>query len=300
MSLKVALLGAALVAATTTASAQDRPTGGSGPWPAISEVDPTFPGRVIFRPATLPRATGQKLGVLVWGNGACSDNPAPHAAYLLEIASHGYFVVASGYEPAEAKRRAEARPAAVQGQPSQPPTTAQDMTAAIDWALAQDGAEGSKYRGTIDHSAIAAAGHSCGGIQALEVGADLRVQTVIGDNTGILPDDAAKIPGMTLDKSALLKLHQPVLYLQGGETDIAYANGMDDFERITHIPVAIVNLPVGHGGTFNQPFGGAAASITVDWLDWRLRGDEAAGRTFSGDNCRLCLVSAWSYQHKGY
>jgi hypothetical protein len=31
------------------------------------------------------------------------------------------------------------------------------------------------------------------------------------------------------------------------------------------------------------------AQIAVDWLDWRLRGDQAAGRTFKGANCRLCL-----------
>ncbi|MBB5732861.1 hypothetical protein FHS61_001887 [Altererythrobacter atlanticus] len=294
----------AFAACASMAAAQNGPgadmTGGSGPYPAMSEVDPTLPGHVIFRPSALPKATGQPLGVLVWGNGGCSDNPAPHGAHLLEIASHGYLVIASGYEPEEAKRRAEARPAPQEGQFPPSPTSAQDMIDAIDWAVAQNGLAGSKYHGLIDQSAIAAAGHSCGGIQALEVGADPRVQTVIGNNTGILPDDDDKIPGMKLDKTHLDKLRLPILYVQGGEEDIAYANGMDDFRRIGHIPAAIVNLPVGHGGTFSQPFGGAAASISVDWLDWRLRGDEASGRTFAGENCRLCLVSDWDYESKGF
>ena len=69
---------------------------------------------------------------------------------------------------------------------------------------------------------------------------------------------------------------------------------------IAGIPAAIVNLPVGHGGTFAEPFGGAAASTSVDWLEWRLRGDESAGRSFAGENCRLCLTEDWDYRRKGF
>ena len=39
-----------------------------------------------------------------------------------------------------------------------------------------------------------------------------------------------------------------VIYILGGPSDIAYPNGMDDFARIGHVPVAVANLPVGHGG----------------------------------------------------
>ena len=44
---------------------------------------------------------------------------------------------------------------------------------------------------------------------------------------------------MDLAKSELLKLHTPVLYILGGPTDIAYANGMNKFHRFEHIPVAV-------------------------------------------------------------
>lgn len=299
--MRVLRLAAAVMALSATATAAQEPhESGSGPFPALSEVDPSLPGHVIFRPATLPRATAQPLGVLVWGNGACSDNPAPHAAHLLEIASHGYLVIASGYAPEEAERRAASRPPRQDGEFPPPPTTAQDMIDAIDWVTEQNGMQDGQYQGLIDLSAIAAAGHSCGGIQALEVGLDPRVQTVVGNNTGILPEGEARIPGMMLDKAHLQRLRRPVLYVQGGEEDIAYANGLDDFRQIDHIPVAIVNLPVGHGGTFDQPFGGSAASITVDWLDWHLRGDESAGRSFAGENCRLCQLAEWDYRKKGF
>ena len=45
----------------------------------------------------------------------------------------------------------------------------------------------------------------------------------------------------------------------GGPTDIAYANGMDDYEKIDHVPIAVANIDKGHGGTYWEPNGGAAA-----------------------------------------
>lgn len=80
----------------------------------------------------------------------------------------------------------------------------------------------------------------------------------------------------------------PILYILGGKEDIAYMNGMDDFGRISTVPAAVVNLPVGHGGTFNQANGGKAARISVDWLAWTLRGDQAAAASFRGPDCTLC------------
>lgn len=38
----------------------------------------------------------------------------------------------------------------------------------------------------------------------------------------------------------------------GGEKDIAYNNGMDDFKRINHVPVFVANMDVGHGGTYRS------------------------------------------------
>ena len=105
---------------------------------------------------------------------------------------------------------------------------------------------------------------------------------------------------MDLPKSALAKLHTPVLYLMGGPTDIAWANGRDDFARINHVPAMMVALPVGHGGTYFDPHGGAAAAISVDWLEWQLRHDTTAARSFLGENCRLCGVPGWSIERKGF
>jgi hypothetical protein len=75
---------------------------------------------------------------------------------------------------------------------------------------------------------------------------------------------------------------------------------MDDFTRIAHVPVAVANLPVGHGGTFLEPNGGAAASVAVNWLDWQLRSDRQSAGRFVGENCGLCPDSQWSLQRKQF
>jgi hypothetical protein len=60
----------------------------------------------------------------------------------------------------------------------------------------------------------------------------------------------------------------------------------------------VASLDVGHGGTFNEPNGGAAASVAVSWLDWQLRGDTQSAKRFIGDDCGLCKDSKWSLQRK--
>jgi hypothetical protein len=59
-------------------------------------------------------------------------------------------------------------------------------------------------------------------------------------------------------------------------------------------------LPVGHGGTFQEPNGGAAASVAVSWLDWQLRGDATAARLFVGEDCGLCRDAKWTYQRRNF
>src|SRR5690606_7735249 len=114
----------------------------------------------------------------------------------------------------------------------------------------------SPYAGKLDIKKIAVAGMSCGGLQALEVAPDPRLTTLVVCNSGILPTPNGGMPGMPpLTKDQLAKIHTPTLYLLGGESDIAYNNGMDDFNKIDHVPAFVANLDVGHGGTYGQPHG---------------------------------------------
>jgi hypothetical protein len=57
-------------------------------------------------------------------------------------------------------------------------------------------------------------------------------------------------------------------------------------------------LKVGHGGTYWEPNGGKAAAAVVAWLDWQLRNDQKAAKTFVGKDCGLCTDPAWSVEKK--
>jgi len=278
-------------------------TPGSGQFAAMKEEVPSLPHHVVYRPKDLAGLGKQKLGVVAWGNGGCSEDGASSRFHLLEIASHGYLVIASGRilsGPGAPPR--EPRPAAPPAAGAIPPprTQVSDLTEAIDWALAENTRSSGPYFGRIDPSLVAYSGWSCGGLQALAVAKDPRVKTMVLHNTGVFNEGRGSITGLDVKKDVLQTLHTPTIYILGGPTDIAYANGMDDFNRIAHVPVAVANLPVGHGGTFNQPNGGAAASVAVSWLDWQLRGDAKSAKRFVGDDCGLCQDAQWSLQRKQF
>ena len=274
-------------------------TQGTGPYPALKEEVASLPHHVVYRPADLSRLD-EKLGVLAWGNGGCSDDGASSRLHLLEIASHGYLAIANGTIKSGPGTEPTPPPAPrADGQLPPPATSAAQLIEAIDWALAENAREGSELFGRIEPTAIAIAGYSCGGLQALQVAGDERLRTVIIHNSGIFsPEYAARLPSMDIGKDTLKKLHTPALYIQGGPTDIAYDNGMDDFRRIDHVPSVMANLDVGHGGTFMEPEGGRAAQAAVAWLEWQLRGDEKAKQWFVGDDCRLCTDEHWTIERK--
>ena len=121
------------------------------------------------------------------------------------------------------------------------------------------------------------------------MGGDPRVDTLVLHNTGVVIDatDAPPLAAMAATKDQLNDFHTSVIYILGGEPDIAYVNGMDDYARINHVPAAVANLPVGHGGTYFEENGGEAAQVAVNWLQWQLRGDQEAGQVV----CRRQLRS---------
>lgn len=273
---------------------------GTGPFAAVMVEDPGLANHVIYRPADLARAG--KLGVLVWGNGGCRDDGASARQHLLEIASHGYLVIAPGRVlsgPGATAKPAPRSPDAATGKLPPVATTTADVLAGLDWAMTENTRKGSALNGRIDANAVAVAGHSCGGLQAIQAAADTRIRAVIVHNSGVFTDGTNPISGMSVDKSLLAKFHTPVLYVLGGPDDVAWPNGTDDYRRIAHVPAAMVSLPVGHGGTFRTANGGAVAALSLDWLEWQLRSDMAAARTFKGANCRLCVVPGWTIEKKG-
>jgi hypothetical protein len=297
------------------AIAQTTP-GGSGPYPAIIEGDPGVPNHTIYRPETLsPFSKEKPLPVVAWGNGGCSNSSQMHANFLVEIASQGFLVVAIGPFKASGD--------AAMGGGMGGGTKSAQLLEALDWATAESKRQDSKYFGKVNPAKFAAAGMSCGGLQALEVSPDPRVTTSIIMNSGVLntpmgsqskaaPPKAAPPAGTeqagpspkmmmampAVGKDTLKKLHAPIFYVIGGEKDIAYPNAVDDFAKIESVPVAMANLDVGHGGTYSQPNGGEFGKVAGAWLKWKLKGDETAGKMFSGASCGLCKDASWKLEKK--
>ncbi|KEO75686.1 alpha/beta hydrolase family protein [Anditalea andensis] len=261
--------------------------GGTGPFHAIMEMDPTLPTHTLFRPQNLyPFGERDKLPIIAWGNGACANSPWEHVNFLNEVASHGFLVVAIGPMPGEGDKREEKSLSSL-------------LIDAIDWAIAQNEDPESPFFGKIDTSNISVSGMSCGGLQALEAAPDPRVTTTVICNSGVLPDTGQGRTGMPdIDKAHLKKLHSPTLYLLGGESDIAYNNGMDDFNRIDHVPIVVANMDVGHGGTYAQPNGGEFARVATAWYLWQLKKDEKAGKLFTGTHAGLSQASEWKMEKK--
>lgn len=275
--------------ASTSSSTEPRVVviedGGKGPYPAIVTEDPTLPGITIYRPRDLTPFRGErKLPILLWGNGACANTTDEHKNFLNEIASHGYVVLGIGLLNKLGQRE----------DPPRQRTSSTQMLDALDWALGEHAREGSVFFERLDREKVAAMGMSCGGLQAIEISGDPRIRTSVICNSGVLPAPSP-LPGMPpLSKDALLNFHAPVLYIMGGPSDIAYANAMDDFARVNHVPIVMTNLDVGHGGTFAQPGGGEFTRVALEWLDWQLKGDRAASRLFLDADSELTRDGRWS------
>lgn len=262
--------------------------GGTGPCKAVmTEVD-DLKAHTVFAPQDLSVfGPGNSLPVVVWGNGACSNSPWEHYRFLNEIASHGYLVLATGYFPESDEP--------YHGEMS----TAAQQIESIDWAIERNSNPDSPFFQKIDTAAICVSGMSCGGLQTLFNCADPRIKALMICNSGLFSDEnrAQAMGGMPMPpKSKLADIHTPVIYIMGGETDIAYGNGMDDFHRINHVPAVIINYPVGHGGTYLQPHGGEFSIPAVAWLDWQLKGDPEGGAMFLGDDCGLSKRADWTIE----
>ncbi len=261
--------------------------GGTGQFKAVMVSDESLPTHTIFSPQDLSVfGKKNKLPIIAWGNGACANSPWEHVNFLNEVASHGFLVIAIGPMPKEGEQTRER-------------SKSSQLSDAIDWATAQNGDKDSPYYKKIDVKNVAVSGMSCGGLQTLEIAPDPRVTTAVVCNSGILPSPNSGMPGMpNLAKDQLKKLHTPTLYILGGESDIAYNNGMDDYKRIEHVPVFVANMDVGHGGTYRQPHGGEFAKVATAWYLWQMKGDKEASKMFLGEGCGLCTDPNWKFESK--
>jgi hypothetical protein len=290
----------------------------NGPYKVQEMMEPSLARHTVYRPIDLKAVKG-KLPIMTFGNGGCSMIGNAFETYLTEIASYGFLIIASG--SIQPTFPPEGRPSAngtTLGQPSDAIVGALSpersktsyLFEAIDWATAQNKDPKSPYYGKIAADMISVSGQSCGGLEALEAAVDPRVKTAIIFNSGIMrgtpPEFSMKGPdGNTVTvivpgtEETLKKLHTPVIYLIGGEKDIAYKNSEIDYQQIERIPLFNANLDnVGHNGSLSKPFGGKMAQAARLWLQWQLKGDQEAGKAFVGSDCTLCKDPDWVVKKK--
>jgi dienelactone hydrolase len=273
--------------------------GGSGRWPAVAEAIESLRTNTFYHPATLPR---QPLPLLLWGNGGCRDNGLRYAQFLREVASQGYFIIAAGHPRYERPLQPPGTPPVAGTDDIDGKASVATLKAALDWAEQATRTPGHRFHGRIDTSRVGVMGTSCGGLQSIFMGTDPRVDTVIGFNTGVLnhpPPASQPDPDLLIGKDTLARLRGPIAYINGGPTDIAYENALDDFERISHVPVFFGENGVGHGGTYlANDYGGSYARVATQWFNWQLKGDTRAGRWFTGPDCVLCTRPGWTVKSK--
>ena len=172
-------------------------------------------------------------------------------------------------------------------------TESYQMFQALDWITNKAADQNSEYYGAVNASQVAAMGMSCGGCQAIYLSCDPRVKTLVVLNSGM--------GTMTLANATpqnVRAIHSPTVYITGGETDIAYKNAEIDYNTLTDVPVAWVNFPVGHGGTYAEEFGGEFSRMARTWLDYVFKGHNEGERLFK--NLDLTGFDGWTAVSKNF
>jgi dienelactone hydrolase len=175
---------------------------GSGPYPAVYPylTDDSLPDHTIYAPKSPPKDI--KLPAIIFGNGGCMNAGSMYQNILREIASHGFIVLANG-APGKAGG----------GFSLAKQTSMKSMTESLNWIVS--GGANAKF-GQIDASKIAAAGQSCGGLEAYAASYhEDRIKQTILMNSGVI--DEANV-------YLLAELKAPVALFIGGPKDVAYLN----------------------------------------------------------------------------
>ncbi|HWU04672.1 MAG TPA: hypothetical protein VN222_18185 [Novosphingobium sp.] len=279
--------------------------GGDGPYKAEMIADPRLPTHTIYRPRNLAAAAAHgKLPIVAFGNGACANIGNRFRFFLTDVASHGYVVLATGPLASHtAEWKVSLTPDNAPPPAQRPPQSyAAQLNDAIDWAIAENARPASPYFGKLDPSRVAVAGQSCGGLQAISAAADKRVKTVLVLNSGTFAEGSKPLAG-TGDaiKESLTRIHVPVAWISGDDSDQAHKNAQADYAAFAHAPAMWAwHEGTGHSAHWREPHGGPFTPLVVDWLDWQLKHRPGASTTFVGANCKLCSKPGWHVAAKGF
>lgn len=266
---------------------------GTGPHKVVRLVETDLQEHTVYRPADLRQASA--LPIVAFANGACRNTSIEYAAFLGELASHGYLVIAVGRDDQPFDTGPGSTPARPGGRPLQVLDEGV-LAAAVTWAIARNEEPSSPYYQRVRSDRIAYMGHSCGGMQALTAGADPRATTTVVLNSGYYRTPPARPPGPLPAYKRWSELHTPTLILAGGPSDVAYRIARESFEdgAAAGLPIFFASLPTAsHSGAYEVPDPEWSRTVRM-WLDWQLKGSAAARAQFMGEPCGLCANVAWA------
>lgn len=235
--------------------------GSTGTLPPVSRIDVNGPFTTtqhknvgptgsawVVHPSTL--ATDTFLHpILIWGPGA-GTGPAEYDFFLDRVASHG-FVVFSVTSTGDGS----------------------EMTAGLNWLIAENNRAASRYYRKLDVSNIAFGGHSRGSLSTFGVASDNRIKTTL------------HIAGGSFDGNGPDNLRKPAIYIAGEDDTLATPNMETDYSN-TDVPVffTIIDNTSHTAATRN------GMAPIVAWLRWHLAGETTRRADFLNYRCTFCVT----------
>jgi hypothetical protein len=243
-----------------------------GPYNVTIREDPNFPNRTIYVPQGIGLSNAS-VPLLAWGNGICYKYGRMYAAFLSEIASQGYLVIAPGAPNILGKNT----------------TTAQWQLDSISYAL-----NWTEAPFKVNKNAVAIGGHSCGGMESMS--------NLAKDKNGLIK--TALILNSGAKNTTLDAITASLLIIHGGEKDVAAKPSESNFKYIVkNLPKLVAFkavLETGHLGSFwSRPRGGIYAETSVKWLDWQLKGSKEAQKWFEGAGQSGAAKRGWKVESTG-
>lgn len=237
----------------------DGDNGDTGSLPPVDRIDTDGPFQTTQHRSTGPGGNGwvvhpTNLGaeglrhpIFIWGPGA-GTGPAEYDFLLRRIASHGFVV----YSEVSTGNGSE-------------------MSAALDWIIAQNSNPASRYYQKLDTASIAVGGHSRGSLSAFGIADDPRLTTTV------------HVAGGSFDGNGPATLRNPTVYIAGENDSLATSNMERDYAN-TEVPVFFTVMDgVDHIGAAR-----AGMPAIVAWLRWHLGSEDFRRGNFLDLRCDFC------------
>ena len=270
---------------------------------------------VAYYPANLAALGTVKLPVVMWANGSCTYRGNKFRHFLTDIASYGYLALGGGpmgpndngqsetisigsnnplRDPLAPREPVVATPP----DPNNKSVTVELISQGIDWAIAENKRQGSKFFNKLDTANIAVMGQSCGGQVASNFGSDPRVKTVVMWSAATGRIEPAELRNR-------FRANRPTLIVSGdARFDVSfYDGGLHPIEALQRSNTPVMwawRVNMTHLGTYRQTDGGELSPIARGWLDWQLKGNQAASRMFKGLDCGVCNMRGWHVQTSNF